>query len=165
MIVNYRAQNRLDPIEQLGAVIENYWCELPENAGKCCRKELQRGWMTFLQGGITLVEKVFYGERNIATQAVADTRAEICANCPYNEFPDKGLFVEWSDKMAIAATGGRRAARYDELGNCAVCTCPLKAKVWYRPHGKKITEGLKPAQLEQMRSVGCWQTTEDEKGE
>lgn len=91
-------------------------------------------------------------------QGEADRRASICIKCPHNVFPDKGPFLKWSDDIAKEAVGDRRSVHHDELGNCEICTCPLRAKVWT---GDPID--LPADQLAQMRSVrtmdgkACWQ--------
>lgn len=130
LIINYRIQNRLDPIKALDTVLENYWCSKPENAGKCEVVQLSRGWYHYLSGGISLLENLFFGEKNMVTQEDADWRAAICSECKHNVFTDKGDFIKWSDEIAEASTGGKKSKFYDELGNCEICTCPLRAKVW-----------------------------------
>jgi hypothetical protein len=129
-IINYRAQNNLEPIQHLNLVLENYWCGLPENAGKCTKTELKRGWFLYWKGGVQVFKNVFYGEKNMVSQEVADARSVICSTCPENIFPDKDGFIEYSDRLAEASTGGKKTVKYSELGNCNLCTCTLKALVW-----------------------------------
>lgn len=130
-IVNYRSQNNLDPIQGLEHVIEHYLCTLPENTGNCESEKLRRGWLTTLKGGISLLQNVFYGEKAMVDQAIADQRSATCKTCPHNIFPDKGAFIQWSDELAEASTGGRKSQHHDSLGNCEACSCPLRAKVFY----------------------------------
>jgi len=135
-IINYRAQNRLDPIEALDVVLENYWCGRIENAGKCDLVKLKRGWYHYIRGGIALLENIFLGEANMVSQEIADARSEVCgeyngrSKCEFNIFPDKDGFIKWSDELAEATTGGKKSSNHDNLGNCELCTCTLKAKVW-----------------------------------
>lgn len=131
-ILNYREQNRLPAIPALELVLENFWCSQPENIGKCKRLKLKRGWMQTLRGGIALLENLFYGEHNMVPPPVAEERAKICIKCPFNQAPDKGPFLKWSDEVAEAATGGKKVPQNDELYNCMVCSCPLKAKIWHK---------------------------------
>lgn len=150
--MGYRAQNELAPIESLDLVLENYLCHLPQNLKKCrpCDK-LKRGLLTYIKGGIVLLQNLWYD--NPVEETEANRRAEICIKCPLNVFPDKGPFVAWSDAIALASVGDKKVARHEELGNCAGCTCCLKAKVWYRgPFDLTTTE------QSLMRSVkNCWQ--------
>jgi len=157
-IVHYRAQNELPPIEHLDLVLANYWCGLPENEGSCQPYgKLKRGIIAYIKGGIALLETIAYPREHIVTQEQADKRAEKCLGCVYNVFPDKGAFVRWSDDIAEASVGDLRAKHYESLGNCEVCSCTLKAKVWY-----KGSMGLDEKQKEIMREVDCWQPKEDE---
>lgn len=149
-IVQYRAQNALEQIENLDAVLENYWCSLPENCGSCEDAPLKRGFLQYLKGGIALVKSMAYKE--YASQKEADRRAEICIKCPYNVFPDKNAFVRWSDGLALEVIGNRRAVRHNELGNCSVCSCPLRVKVWFMGNPE-----LSPSEIQQMKAVNCWQ--------
>lgn len=159
-IVNYRSQNQLKPIEHLELVLPNYWCGLPENLGECMAcpplNKLKRGLWPTIRGGIALVETLTYPKEHLVTQEEADNRAAICTKCVYNTFPDKGPFVRWSDKIAEAVLGDKRSKFHKLLGNCEVCTCTLKYKVFY-----KGDMGLNESQREKMRYVGCWQTEEN----
>lgn len=152
-IVSYRAANKLEPIKFLDKVLENYWAGLSENAGNVmAAPPLQRGLVAYLKGGIALLDNLWYGEKHMVPQATANARAAQCATCKFNVFPDKSRFVAWSDMMAEASVGDKRVEGYDALGNCEVCSCPLKAKVWYR--GKN---DITPEQREKMLEVNCWQ--------
>lgn len=131
-------------------MLENYWCSLPENAHKCKSVPLRRGWFQTLKGGIALFENLAY--KKMVSPQVAEERAKICIACPHNIFPDKGAFIEWSDKIAEASTGGLTTPLSGELGNCEVCSCPLRAKIFY---GGKIT--VTAEQREKMQKVNCWQ--------
>jgi len=148
-IVDYRSQNELEPIVALERVLENYWCSLAENAGNCEMVPLRRGWYHYLKGGVSLVENLFFGEKNLVTQEMADSRASLCIKCPYNVFPDKGRFVEWSDEIAEASTGGKKSKYHEELGNCDVCSCPLRAKVWNKKATLTEEESAKAPEF-------CW---------
>lgn len=149
-ILAYRRQNNLEEIEHLPAVLENYWCGLAENFGKCEPVKLERGFLAYKQGAMTLLKNMVY--QSFVPQIVADKRAEQCSMCKYNVFPDKEGFVAWSDKIAEASTLGKRAAKHEDLGNCDVCTCPLRSKVFM---GGSIP--LEKEWLPKMREVNCWQ--------
>lgn len=161
-IVNYRAQNNLEPLEQLDHVLEHFWCtDCKENTGNCepnpafnpKNKEFKRSLLAYFKGGIALLKNVFYGEANMVSQEVADERAVICRECPHNIVPVKGPMLKWSDEIAEASTGGRKSKYHDELGSCEVCSCPLRAKVFYKgDFGLSAEEKSKMSKLPK-----CWQ--------
>ncbi len=155
-IKNYRIQNQLPPIEHLDVVLENYWCSLPENEGLCLPMKLARGFRTSVFGGVALVVKWLKGD--FVTDEVANERANQCVKCPNNYFPDKGPFVQWSDQVALEMVGNRRVALHNELGSCAVCSCPLRAKVFVAGPFK-----LEPQWKPEMEKVNCWQLKEEKK--
>lgn len=126
---NYRKQNNLEEIENLPDVIENYLCTLPENRGNCVPYTPPRGLMGYLKGGITLLWNMAFN--SYATKEVAMRRAEICLSCPNNTFPeDRNAFEKWSNEIAYHSLGGRSTEVDERLGTCAVCTCPLRVKIW-----------------------------------
>lgn len=156
-IVSYREQNGKPKIENLSVVLQNYWCDCPENVGKCRPYKLQRGYMSFIHGGVALLKWVYYGEDGMVDQATAEERAGVCVYgnhgevCPQNQFPDRTRFEIFADHAADAATHGRSTSLDKELGNCMACSCVLRAKVHY---GRKIT--LTDQQLAEMPEF-CWQ--------
>jgi len=153
-IVSYRAQNELEPLEYLGTVIEAYMCSIPEYRYKCePSAKFSRSIFGYISGGMALLKNVFYGEHNMVIQKVADRRSSQCVFCRHNVFPDKSAFLRWSDDLAEAATHGRKAKYHNKLGNCTVCSCPLKPKVWYKGEGEKFSKEEVSAFME----VNCWQ--------
>jgi len=130
-------------------------CSLPEFKRKCEPSEpLSRDVFAYMKGGISLLKNMFYGIKQMVTQAEADKRATQCVTCKFNVFPDRGAFLKWSDNIAEASTRGKKSKNYDNLGNCAVCSCPLKAKVWY-----KGTEKFTEEEITKFKEVDCWQIT------
>lgn len=158
-IVDYRAQNGLEPIEHLRASIEDYLCRQPENSGLCMEYKVRRGLWETARGAVNVLKNVFLGEKNMVSAEIADARSIHCSKCPLNVFPDKGPFIKFSDSLADSSTGGRRSARHDELGNCAACSCPLRVKVWSRG-----PFSLNDKEVGLMESVGCWQLEEKKDG-
>lgn len=150
-IRSYRSQNGYESIEMLAMVVENYLCGLPENVGKCEQiPTMHRGLLTYLKGGVALVTNVAYS--STVSLEEADRRATVCKGCKFNVFPEKGQFMEWADQLAFAMVGSLKSTHHEDLGNCSVCTCPLRSKVWY-----KGVVDPPPDELSQMREVGCWQ--------
>lgn len=152
MIIGYRKQNRLEPIEALDAVLENYWCRLRENRGKCAFYQLKRGFLETMRGGISLLTNYMYDK--FVTQEVADSRALICIECPENVDPEKGTLVAWEDEIAQAMVGDRKSNYHNNLHTCKACGCLLKGKVFYQ--GKL---SLDDETLAQMPGK-CWQRQE-----
>lgn len=150
-INSYRAQNNLEAIEALPFVLESYWCGLPENAYKCVPVEVTpRGMLGYIKGGVALLKNLWYGK--FASKSVADVRSGQCSECQFNVFPDRNGFIKWSDDIAVASVGERRSSNHDKLGICAVCSCPLRAKVFYT--GKVENN---PEWRSKFESVKCWQ--------
>src|SRR5262245_51890783 len=86
-IKGYRQQNRLKPIEFLDIILENYWCGLPENMGKCEPvPQLKRGLLHYIEGGVALLENI--AMRRMVSVQEAERRAQICSTCIYNVNPD-----------------------------------------------------------------------------
>lgn len=151
-IASYRIQNRLDAIEYLKEVVENYMCCMPENCNKCRMvQNLERSLHAYIKGGVALLKNMMY--RKYATQAVAETRALQCKDCVHNVFPDKGPFMSWADDIAISQVGDRKVSIEKELGSCEVCTCVLKSKVHFDGTLDKFT----PEETAKLKAVKCWQ--------
>lgn len=156
-ITIYRSQNNLEEIEQLSFVLESYWCSLPENFGRCeAVKSLPRGLLGYIKGGVALLRNLAY--KDFAKQEVADERSRICSNCPLNVFPDRNGFIRWSNDIAEASVGDRKASHHDELGQCAACSCPLRAKVFYTG---KINLTAEQEELIKTVKPDCWQLKKD----
>jgi hypothetical protein len=152
-IRGYRSQNELPEIPYLETVVENYLCRLPEHIGSCRpRPPLKRGLIPTIKGGIALITNLMYSK--FVPQDVADARSEVCLSCPKNVFPDKGKFIQWSDDLALQSIGERKSKHHAELGNCEVCSCPMRCKVWYTGPFK-----FPKKQLEEFPDF-CWQKKE-----
>jgi hypothetical protein len=149
----YRAQNDLEEIEYLEAIVHHHLCKLPEHIGACERgKRLKRGLIPFIKGSVLLLKSLMYNQ--FVTQEVADERASTCASCPLNVFPDKGPFVAWSDELAVMTVGERKAKEHNNLGTCEGCGCPLRCKVWY---GGNIILTKKERSTIEAGQPKCWQ--------
>lgn len=78
--------------------------------------------------------KIDRGEPVFVAQAEADRRAAICANCPHNVTPAaKSWAQKWTDGGMLAAVEDRKTAHHDRLAVCQVCSCELRAAVWWLP--------------------------------
>lgn len=123
----YRLQNKLGEIDFLDDVLENYWCSLPENIGKCEPKVLPRGLLGYVKGGLALIKNVAY--KTFVSQEESNRRAKICSECPYNVTPDDVGIAAWADAVAYHATQDHKTDYDVKLKTCSICSCPLKAKV------------------------------------
>jgi len=84
-----------------------------------------------LSGVKTIGAWMFHGFSKVS-QEEADSRAKICASCPYNQ-PDEGCTA--CSKHAIgeaiqAVIGTSRTIAHDILNSCAICGCTLRVAVW-----------------------------------
>ena len=80
-------------------------------------------------GGANAIAKFeLHGRPVQVSSELANRRADICAHCPFNAEPkDKSLLMQYSDKLMSKMAGAKEFKQ--KLHNCAVCSCPLVAKV------------------------------------
>lgn len=152
----YRKSNELAELDYLETVVENYLCRRPKNWGGCEPiGELKRGVYRTIRGGVALIQNLMF--KSFVSQEVADQRAEICVACPLNVFPDKGPFIEWSDKLAEDSVGDRKSKLHNQLATCTGCGCPLRSKIWWNGKIK-----LRKREIERMKIANskCWQLKE-----
>lgn len=150
-ITLFRQQNQLPEIEYLSDTVENYWCGLPENGGRCEIKDLPLGILATIKGGIAVLKNYMY--KSFISQEIAEERAKQCASCKYNIPPETEGVKSWLDAIALNSVGDKRTSQYDRLGTCEVCTCPLNMKVFYDGKIPKPTI----EQTQKYESVKCWQ--------
>lgn len=119
--------------------------------------KLERGFWGYLKGGVALLKAVALGK--MVLQEEAEGRALLCVGCPFNQPYEKTSVQRATDKLMEAAVEGRRrpVAVHNQLGNCGVCSCCLKFKVF-----AKGPFDLSDAEKVQMKSVGCWQVSDGE---
>lgn len=67
-------------------------------------------------------------------QEEAERRAAICTICQQNKIPASKTWARnWTDGKMLDAVEGRRTSRHEKLGACRVCSCELRAAVWWVP--------------------------------
>lgn len=147
----YRSQNGLGEIEFLGDVLENYWCSLPENVGRCDIKPLELGILPVLKAGIVVLKNFLYDK--VVSQEVAEERASKCVDCEFNRLPENSGIKSWLDVIAINSVKSHRTSKYEKLGTCGVCECPLNMKVFFA--GKIDKPSIE--QQQKYEKVSCWQ--------
>jgi len=78
--------------------------------------------------------KTSRGEAVFVGQVEGNRRALICAKCPENVIPGgKGWLQNWTDGQMLKSVEGRITESHDNLGVCRVCSCELRAAVWWQP--------------------------------
>lgn len=102
-----------------------------------------------LQGKASRGEPVFVG------QIEGDRRGSICARCPHNVIPSgKGWLQNWSDGQMLKSVEGRKTSVHDALGVCEVCSCELRAAVWWQPDIVAMT--TRNAKFARRLPPHCW---------
>ena len=150
-VMDYRSANGYEPIEMLPQVVEHYLCNLPCHYNDCKpHPRLARSVSQYYRGGVALFKSFLFKE--MVEQEVADKRAAQCVDCPFNSFPEKNNFDAMADSMALRQIGERKSKHHDNLGNCAVCSCLMRSKVFFKGNFD-ITD----AEAEKMKLVNCWQ--------
>lgn len=87
-------------------------------------------------------------------QEEADRRAAICVECDHNVTPrSKNWAQRWSDKQMLQSVEGRKAAQFDRLAVCDVCSCELRAAVWWPAD---ILVASSPSGLMRRAPDFCW---------
>lgn len=154
-VQGYRSQNDLEELEYLSTVIENFLCHLPIHAGSCMPvKNPKRSIAQYMRGGIATLKNIAYKE--FVPQEEADRRSEICSRCPHNNFPDASRhFINWANDIAVRSVGDKKSSHHDKLGVCGLCSCPLRAKVFYKGKIKLSKEEL--SKMEALSNPPCWQ--------
>ncbi|MCB1203891.1 MAG: hypothetical protein KDN18_06505 [Verrucomicrobiae bacterium] len=99
--------------------------------------------------------KVDRGEEVFVGQAEADRRASICAGCPHNVIPaGKGWLQNWTDGQMLKSVEGRKTASHERLGVCEVCSCELRAAVWWQ--ADIIATTTRDAKFARHLPAPCW---------
>lgn len=99
--------------------------------------------------------KVDRGEPVFVDQKEADRRAAICARCPHNITPaSKTWAQQWTDGGMLAAVENRKTAHHDQLAVCDVCSCELRASVWWLPD--ILITSMKGMRFSQKFPAFCW---------
>ena len=99
--------------------------------------------------------KASRGESVFVDQTEGDRRAAICVNCPHNVIPaGKGWLQNWTDGQMLKSVEGRTTASQDRLGVCEVCSCELRAAVWWQPD--IIATTTRDAKFARRLPRHCW---------
>lgn len=95
------------------------------------------------------------GEPVFVDQEEGDRRSAICINCPHNVIPaGKGWLQNWTDGQMLQSVEGRKVASHEKLGVCDVCSCELRAAVWWSPD--IIAATTKGAKFARNLPDHCW---------
>lgn len=141
-IIRYRDMNRLEPMEHIEEILEDFICRQPGMDTYVEEYEIpdteRRSLAQYLSGAAAFVrtaKKRFSREESLVSQEKADSRALTCLNCPHNApTPNKTGMEQMTDNWMMTLTK-ESSTRYDgALKECQKCGgCPLKAKVWIAP--------------------------------
>lgn len=167
----YRSQNNMPMIDRFRMVWEAYICaNTPGMDMKCCSVEekIARNFKQYWNGAKAFVKSTFLGDEAFVEKSVADERAAKCIDCSENIRNighSQGQF--YSDKFINMQIAGRRSDHHEKLHTCRVCTCILKAKVFYKDSvvAESLSESEIGALTRQPRSIKtgkrfeCWQLT------
>lgn len=95
------------------------------------------------------------GEPVFVDQAEGDRRAAICAGCRHNVKPaGKGWLQNWTDGKMLDSIEGRTTASHERLGVCDVCSCELRAAVWWV--ADIIAAATRGAKFARNLPAHCW---------
>ncbi len=167
-VQQYRQQNKLPRIRKFRAVWEHYVCEnVPGMKGRCCQvgEVVKRSFEQYYNGGKSFVKAILSGKAAFVDQKTADRRAAVCKECDQNVV-NTGHSVAhyYSDAFIKANVGARKSKFHDELHTCKICTCILKAKVFY--NDEMVADSITDTELVQLtrrpkdkagRHLKCWQ--------
>jgi hypothetical protein len=183
-IKEYRVGNGLLPtdLQAIATELDSYQCERLGFDPNWVESKKKSPWAAnqfspshVLRQGAALaaganILKDWLGEGGIpVTQELAQSRANICLNCPQNQ---EGHFVQKLTTIIAKAIHDQRreklrmALRVDgeeELHTCAVCSCHLPLKVWV-PF-QTIAERTTDVQWKEFEAVtDCWVNKEKSNG-
>jgi hypothetical protein len=169
-VQTYREQNKLPRIPKFREVWEAYVCaNVPGMEGRCCAVEesVKRSFTQFFQGGKAFVKALMQGTGAFVDQLTADRRSSICADCNQNVRNIGHSHSQfYTDKWISSQVGARRSKNHGKLNTCKVCTCILKAKVFY--NDEIVADSITNQELVQLtrlprdaagRHLKCWQLT------
>lgn len=102
-----------------------------------------------LHGKVSRGEEVFVGKE------AANRRAEICAGCEANVIPaSKGWLQSWADGQMLAMVENRTVRDQEKLGVCEVCSCELRAAVWW--DSDILISSMRGAKFVHRFPAHCW---------
>lgn len=167
-VQTYRQQNNLPRIPKFRVVWEHYSCEnVPGMLSRCCdvADAVKRTFGQYFRGGKSYVRALLKGETAFVDQIVADRRAAICKQCDQNVVNyGHSNSQYYSDKFIKRQIGSRRSKFHDDLHTCKICSCILKAKVFY--NDDIVAGSITDSELVQLtkkpkdtsgRHLKCWQ--------
>ena len=119
--------------------------------------------LSFLNMMKAWAQSTLSGKSAFVTQAEAERRASICADCPMNatlQF-SCGACMGAVITLLSSILGNRKTERDNELGACLVCSCSLKAAVHVPIDVQR--EGLNEEIKQDFEKIKhCWKKSEDE---
>lgn len=137
----YRADNMLPAIApaDLRRQIECSVCKRPGMETRCVDvSQSKRTIGQTISGGIAAAKAIagafIPGENEMSMVSIrlAEKRAAICELCPMNNPPvDQSAIEQLGDAAMLKLIGSRKTSVSEKLHSCSVCTCNVRAKVWF----------------------------------
>lgn len=175
----YREDNMLPAFDPaaLRKLIEHSICKRDGMENRCFDASPQkRNIGQTIKGGMAAVKAIagsfIPGENEMSMVSVrlAEKRAAVCDKCPMNNKPDgQTLLEQLEDAAMLKLIGSRKTSIHDRLLSCSVCTCNVRAKVWF---SRRIINGSLDAETRGKlakvvtdrngASMACWQIRDRE---
>lgn len=167
-VQSYRQANGLPRISKFRAVWEHYVCEnVPGIKGRCCQvaQKVKRSFEQYWAGGKSFVKAIMRGEDSFVDQRTADRRGAVCKECDQNVVNIGHNHTQlYSDGFIRAQVGNRKSKYHEDLHTCKICTCILKAKVFYNDDivagsltDQEIVQLTRTPRDNSGRHLRCWQ--------
>lgn len=134
-VTKFRLQNKLPMLKKLRAIWEAYVCaNVSAMRSRCCDVEavVERNFTQYFRGAKAFFQAAIQKAEAFVSQEVADERAAICIKCDQNvvDIGHKAARY-YSDRFMLAQVGKRKSEHHAKLHTCKLCSCILKAKVFY----------------------------------
>lgn len=173
----YRADNMLPAIDPAEArrQIEHSICKRSGMESRCFDvSQKKRTISQTINGGIAAAKAIAgsfipgENEMSMISPRLAEKRAAVCELCPMNNPPvDQSSIEQLEDAAMLKLIGSRKTSASEKLHSCSVCTCNVRAKVWF---ARRIVDGslnaetrgdLQKVKLNKSGAVmQCWQLKE-----
>lgn len=132
-VVEYRVQNGIDVPADIQFQIECWLCAQPD-MDRYCMEAFSRSKRTpgqYLRGAKAAARMIANPGAVLVPQGIAEKRAAICVNCPYNKLSqDDSRLRRYSDKFVARQIGSPKKTQLDDkLFTCEICSCQLRVKV------------------------------------
>ena len=105
------------------------WCLIENTEPKMARPWGVADVRRFLNSAAAIARE---GKAAFVEQETAETRAEVCANCPFNATLPGCFGCNNLTELIAKIRGSRTTSRDSKLRHCMVCGCVNSVKVWLK---------------------------------